>query len=91
MEYNCALIKVNWLANCIALRVVGAVFVIFPPELAYNLLSPPANGRQEPIPEEMYQTLLTKKRGNLDQVNATKTLLSHREKYTFCIIYHWST
>jgi hypothetical protein len=30
-EYNCAVIKVDWLAACIALRapVVGAVFVIF--------------------------------------------------------------
>jgi hypothetical protein len=29
VEYNCALIKVDWLAACIALRVVGTVFVIF--------------------------------------------------------------
>ncbi len=28
MEYNCTLIKVDWLAPCIALRVVGAVLVI---------------------------------------------------------------
>ncbi len=67
MEYNCALIKVHWLASCIALGVVGAVFAIFPPTLAFNLHSPPANGKQGPIPEEMSQTLLTiKKQGNLD-------------------------
>jgi hypothetical protein len=29
VEYNCALIKVDWLAAGIALRLVGAVFVIF--------------------------------------------------------------
>jgi hypothetical protein len=30
VEYNCSLIKVYWLAACIALRVVGAVLVVFP-------------------------------------------------------------
>jgi hypothetical protein len=29
-EYICPLIKVDWLAGCIALRVVGALFVVFP-------------------------------------------------------------
>jgi hypothetical protein len=29
VEYNCALMKVGWLAACIALRVAGVVFVIF--------------------------------------------------------------
>jgi hypothetical protein len=29
VDYNCALIKVDWLAAFIALRVVGVVFVIF--------------------------------------------------------------
>jgi hypothetical protein len=28
VEYNCALIKVDWLAACIALRMVGAVVVV---------------------------------------------------------------
>ncbi len=27
VEYNCELIKVDWLADCIAIRVVGAVLV----------------------------------------------------------------
>jgi hypothetical protein len=32
-----------------------------------NLHNPPANGKQEPIPEEMSQTPLTKKKpGNMD-------------------------
>jgi hypothetical protein len=29
VEYNCGLIKVDWLATCIALGVVGAVLVAF--------------------------------------------------------------
>jgi hypothetical protein len=29
VEYNCVLIKGDWLAACIALRVVGAVLVVF--------------------------------------------------------------
>ncbi len=29
VDYNCALIKVDWLAACIAPRVVGAVLVVF--------------------------------------------------------------
>ncbi len=33
--YNCALIKVDWLAACFALRVLGAVcFDLVPPALA---------------------------------------------------------
>ncbi len=64
---NSEVIKVDWLAACIALRVVCAVFVVFLRALAYNLHSPPANGKQMPIPEEISQTLLTnKKPGNLD-------------------------
>jgi hypothetical protein len=39
----------------------------FPPAMAYNLHSPPANGKQGQMPEEMSQTLLTNmKQGNLD-------------------------
>jgi hypothetical protein len=39
----------------------------FPPALAYNLHNPPANGKQVPILEEIYQTLLTnKKQGKLN-------------------------
>jgi len=29
VDYNCSLIKVDWLAACIALRVVGAVLAVF--------------------------------------------------------------
>jgi hypothetical protein len=63
------MIKVDWLAAYIALRVVGGWRYIcqFPAALAYNLHSPPANGKQGPISEEMSQTLLTNnKKGNLD-------------------------
>ncbi len=34
MEYNSSFIDVDWLAACIALSVVGAVLVFFPPALA---------------------------------------------------------
>jgi hypothetical protein len=66
MEYNCALMKVDWLAACNAQRVVGTKFVIF---LWYwhTICCSPANGKQGPIPDEMSQSLLSnKKQGNLD-------------------------
>ncbi len=54
--------KVDWLAACIALRVVVAVLVVFlHAALAYNLHHSQANGKHGLIPEEMSQTLLTKK------------------------------
>jgi hypothetical protein len=65
VEYICSLIKVDWIANGIALRVVGAVFVVVP-GVGINLHNPPANGKEGPIPEEIYQMLQTnKKQGNL--------------------------
>jgi hypothetical protein len=40
------------------------------------LHNPPANGKQGPIPEEMFQTLLTnEKQGNLDSVQPTTLLI----------------
>jgi hypothetical protein len=55
------LIKLDWLVACIAMKVVGAVLVVF---LRHN---PPAHGKQGPISEEMYQTPLTnEKQGNLN-------------------------
>jgi hypothetical protein len=45
------------------LRCIGRL----PPALAENLHNPPAYGKQGPIPEEICQTLLTKKKQeNLD-------------------------
>jgi hypothetical protein len=65
----------------------------FPPALAYNLHSTPANGKQGPIPEEMSQTLLTKKKqGNfLDyvQLYTLLKLLSQTETvplYRLCCV-----
>ncbi len=52
MEYNCALIKVDWLSACIA-KTGWLCICQFPSTLAYNLQSPPVNGKQEMIPEEM--------------------------------------
>jgi hypothetical protein len=59
VKYNFASIKVVRLAACIAQR---RWICHFPPVLAYNLHSPPANGKQGPIPEEMSKTLLTNKK-----------------------------
>jgi hypothetical protein len=64
VEYNRVLAKVDWLAVCIALRVVG-VYCLFPPAFAKNLHNPPANGKQglgSKGPEEIFQTLLTNKK-----------------------------
>jgi hypothetical protein len=61
------MIKVVGLAACIAFRMVWRCIGRFPLALAQNLHNPLANGKQGPIPEEMFQTLLTnKKQGNLD-------------------------
>jgi hypothetical protein len=47
----------------------------FPPALAKKLHNPPANGKQGPITEEMFQTLLTnEKQGNLDYVHAANII-----------------
>jgi hypothetical protein len=62
VDYNCALIKVDctkggW----------RAVFVIFLWRWRTILHSPLANEKQEPVPEEMSQPLLThKNQGNLN-------------------------
>ena len=46
----------------------------FPSPLAYNLLSPPANGKQGPIPDETQTLLTNKKQGNLDYVPAANII-----------------
>jgi hypothetical protein len=48
MQY--ALTNLDWLAACIALRVVGAVLVIFLRHWHINFHNPLANGKQGPIP-----------------------------------------
>jgi hypothetical protein len=87
VEFNCTLIKVDWLAACTVLHkewFFGAVFIISSgAALAYNLHSPPANGKQRQILEEMSQTLLTnKKQGNMDYKYMPLTLLSQRKLFT---------
>jgi hypothetical protein len=47
VEYFCSLIKVDWLAACIAPRVVGDIFVVFPRRWRKNLHNPPANAKKE--------------------------------------------
>jgi hypothetical protein len=67
VEYNCALICKSVLACClyyIALRVVGAILVVFLRRW-HKICT--ASGKQGPIPEEMSKTQLSKrKQGNLD-------------------------
>jgi hypothetical protein len=66
VEYNSALIKVDWLAACIALRVVGVVLVVFLRRWRKicTILQP--MGSKGRYPEEMSKTLLTnEKQGNL--------------------------
>jgi hypothetical protein len=59
------LTKVDWLAACIALRVVGDVLVVF--LRRWRKINTPANGKLGLMPEEIYQTLPTnKKQGNLN-------------------------
>jgi len=66
------MIKVDWLVACIAQRVVG--IGRFPSALAKNLYNPPANRKQELIPEEMSQTQLAyQKQGNMDIVRAVNS------------------
>jgi hypothetical protein len=66
MEYNCALIKEDWLAAINALRVV-ALYWSFPPALAYNFHNQPVNGKQRPMYDKTSQTQLNnKQQGNLN-------------------------
>ncbi len=60
------MIKVDWLAACIALKVVAAVLVVF------------SSGEQ--IPEETSQILLTnKKQGTWTKYTPMTTLFSQRK------------
>jgi hypothetical protein len=60
------LTKVDWLAACIALRIL-ALYWLFCSGVGVHLHNPPVNGKLGPIPEEIYQTLLTiKKQGKLN-------------------------
>ncbi len=73
------MIKVDWLAACIALILVGAVIVIFfwRWRTICKMHSLPANMKQlaRADTEEMSQTLLTnKKQGNLDLVHAANII-----------------
>ncbi len=58
MEYNLLMIKVDWLAAGGLLRE-SAVFLVSYLAVGVN---PLANEKQGPVPEEMFQTLLTSKK-----------------------------
>ncbi len=67
VDFNFSLMKEDWVAACIALRVVGAVLVIIFSGVRIKFGLSSANGKQGLRPEEMSQILLTnKKQGNLD-------------------------
>jgi hypothetical protein len=83
---------VDWLASFIALRVAGAVFVVFPRRWRKNLHNSPANGKQGSIPEEIYQTLLTnKKHGNAANIIKPTQTRINREKSLFTLSNQWIT
>jgi hypothetical protein len=72
------LIKVEWRDACTALSVVGAVLV-FSSGVGAKFHKLPANGKQGPIPEEIYQTLLNnKKKGNLVKYTPLTLLSQHK-------------
>ncbi len=75
VEYNVFTDKLDWLAACIALRVVGAMLVIYLWCRRKICTILQQIRKQWPIPKEMSQTLLTnKKQGNLDQVQAANII-----------------
>ncbi len=91
VEYNCSLIKVDWLAACIALRVVGAVLVVILPgwHKIYKICTilQPMGSKDRP----MSLTLLTNKRqGNLEYVQAANIIKptltrDYHNKHTICV------
>ncbi len=88
VKCNCSLIKMDWLATCIALRLVGAGLIIFlwRWRKICTILHP--MGSKGPIPEEIYQTILTNKKETWIKytllavpVRPTQTRIN-REKFT---------
>jgi hypothetical protein len=71
VEYNCAFVKVDWLA---ALRVVGFVLVVSF-GVGVNFRNPLTYKKQGLIPEKITKTLQTnKKQGILDKVHASNII-----------------
>ncbi len=98
MEYNCALIKVDWLAVCIVLSVVGAVFENFLQRWRkFCTVQSSSKWEARVIPVEMSQAPLTnKKQGNLDKYTPLKLLSQRKLGITarnrlFALLNHWST
>jgi hypothetical protein len=56
-----------------------ALYWSFSSGVGVNLYNPPANGKQEPIPEEMSQTLQTNKKQGTWIKYAPLTVLSQRK------------
>ncbi len=56
------MIKVDWLAAGVSTKREWRLISKFSLLFAYCLQNPPANGKQEQVPEERSQTLLTNKK-----------------------------
>ncbi len=80
----------SWLAACIALSVVGAVFVISS-DVGVQLAQSSSHGKQGSIPEEISQTLLTNKEAKETWSKFTMPTYTriNREKYTLSVIKSW--
>jgi hypothetical protein len=79
VEYNCSLKKVDWLAACIALRVLYlALYLLFSSGVGVQFAQSASQWDQGMRPEEIYQTLLTNKKETWVKYT-TLTLLSRRK------------
>jgi hypothetical protein len=72
--------KLDWLDACIALRVVGAVFVVFLPHWR-KICTIRQRMERGPIPEEIYQTLLFNKKRGCNAVQALSSGSLRRRIY----------
>jgi hypothetical protein len=87
--YNRVLIKVDWLAACIVLRMVGAELVIYSGvgvkfaqsssqwEPRADTRKKSANRKPGSVPEEISQTLLTNKKQGKKNTDTPLPLLNH--------------
>ncbi len=80
------LIKVDWLAACIALRVVGAVLVVFLLRWRkiYTILQP-MSSKGWNLKKCLKPCWLVKS-SNTSNINKTMETCINRKKYTFCVI-----
>jgi hypothetical protein len=78
VEYNCSLIKGKWIGLMLVLHLEWLTLFVFP-GVGVNFAQSSSNGKQGPIPEEIYPTLLTKKRKETWNKCPPLTLLSQHK------------